>query len=38
MKHISNRKSYGYDGIPIDLLKAGGDASIKIMLIIFNNI
>ena len=36
IKHISNRKSYGCNGI--DLLKAGGDVSIKIMLIIFNSI
>ena len=38
IKHISNRKSSGCDGIPIELLKAGGDASIKILLIIFNNV
>ena len=36
IKHISNRKSSGCDGI--ELLKAGGDASIKILLILFNNI
>ena len=36
IKHISNRKSSGC--IPIYLLKAGRDASIKICLIIFNNI
>ena len=38
IKHISNWKSSGCDGIPIELLKAGGDAYIKILLIIFNNI
>ena len=38
IKHISNRKSSGCDGIPIELLKSGGDASIKILLILFNNI
>ena len=38
IKHISNRKSSGCDVIPIELLKAGGDASIKILLILFNNI
>ena len=38
IKHISNRKSSGYDGIPIEILKAGGDASIKILLILFNSI
>ena len=36
IKHISNRKSSGCDGIPIELLKAGGDASIKILLILLN--
>ena len=24
LRHICNRKSAGYDGIPIELLKAGG--------------
>ena len=38
IKHISNRKSSGCDGISIELLKAGGDVSIKILLILFNNI
>ena len=38
IKHISNRKSSGCDGIPIELLKAGIDASIKILLVIFNNV
>ena len=38
INHISNRKSSGCDGIPIELLKAGGDASIKILLILFNNV
>ena len=38
IKYILNRTSSGCDGIPIELLKAGEDASINILLIIFNNI
>ena len=38
IKHISSRKSSGCDGIPIELLKAGGDSSINILLILFNSI
>ena len=38
IKHISNRKPSGCDGIPIELLKAGGDASIKILLTLCNNV
>ena len=31
LRHISNRKSAGCDGIPIELLKAGGDEAVKVM-------
>ena len=29
--HIPNRKSAGCDGIPIELLKAGGEETVKVM-------
>ena len=29
--HISNRKSVGCDGIPKELLKAGGEEAVKVM-------
>ena len=29
LRHISNRKSAGRDGIPIELLKAGGEEAVK---------
>ena len=38
IKHISNRKSSGCDNIHIELLKAGGDTFIKILLFLFNSI
>ena len=31
LRHISNRKSAGCDGIPIELLKAGGEEAVKVM-------
>ena len=31
IRYISNRKSAGYDGIPIELLKAGGEEAVKVM-------
>ena len=31
LRHISNRKSAGCDGIPIELLKAGGEEAAKVM-------
>ncbi len=31
LRHIYNRKSAGCDGIPIDLLKAGGEEAVKVM-------
>ena len=31
LRHISNRKSAGCDGIPIELLKAGGQEAVKVM-------
>ena len=31
LRHISNRKSAGCDGIPIYLLKAGGEEAVKVM-------
>ena len=31
LRHISNRKSAGCDGIPIQLLKAGGEEAVKVM-------
>ena len=31
LRHIYNRKSAGYDGIPIELLKAGGEEAVKVM-------
>ena len=31
LRHISNRKSAGCDGIPIALLKAGGEEAVKVM-------
>ena len=31
IQHISNRKSPGCDGIPIEFLKAGGDEAIRVM-------
>ena len=31
LRHISNRKSAGCDGIPIELLKAGGEEAVKLM-------
>ena len=30
-RHMSNRKSAGCDGIPIELLKAGGEEAVKVM-------
>ena len=29
LRHVSNRKSAGCDGIPIELLKAGGEEAVK---------
>ena len=31
LRHISDRKSAGCDGIPIELLKAGGEEAVKVM-------
>ena len=31
LRHISNRKSAGSDGVPIELLKAGGEEAVKVM-------
>ena len=31
LRHISKRKSAGCDGIPIELLKAGGEEAIQVM-------
>ena len=31
LRHISNRKSAGCDGIPIELLKAGGEEAVKVV-------
>ena len=31
LRHITNRKSAGCDGIPIELLKAGGEEAVKVM-------
>ena len=31
LRHISNRKSAGCDGIPIELLKAGWEEAVKVM-------
>ena len=31
LRHISNRKSAGCDGIPIAFLKAGGEEAVKVM-------
>ena len=31
LRHISNRKSAGCDGIPIERLKAGGEKAVKVM-------
>ena len=36
--HISNRKSAGRDGIPIELLKVGGDEAVKVLLSLCNSI
>ena len=38
IKHISNRKSSGCDATHIELLKAGRDASIKILLITYGGL
>ena len=32
VRHISNRKSAGCDGISIELLKAGGEEAVKVMM------
>ena len=31
LRHTSNRKSAGCDGIPIELLKAGGEEEVKVI-------
>ena len=31
LRHISNRKSAGCDGIPIELLKDGGEEAVKVL-------
>ena len=31
LRHISNRESAGCDGIPMELLKAGGEEAVKVM-------
>ena len=36
LRHISNRKSAGCDGIPIELLKAGGEEAVKVMTVLCN--
>ena len=36
LRHISNRKSAGCNGIPIELLKAGGEEAVKVMTCLCN--
>ena len=36
LRHISNRKSAGCDGIPIELLKAGGEEAVQVMTGLWN--
>ena len=31
LRHLSNRKSAGCDGIPIELLKAGAEEAVKVL-------
>ena len=31
LRHIYNRKLAGCDGMPIELLKAGGEEAVKVM-------
>ena len=38
LRHIYNRKSAGCDGIPITLLKAGGEEAVKVMTGLCNSI
>ena len=37
LRHISNRKSTGCDGIPIELLKAGGEEAVKVIMGLCNS-
>ena len=38
IRHISNRKAPGCDGIPIEFLKAGGNEAIRVMTSMYNSI
>ena len=38
IRHISNRKAPGCDGIPIEFLKAGGDEAIRVMMSLCHSI
>ena len=37
IRHISNRKSPGYDEIPIEFLKSGGDDAIRVITSLCNS-